>query len=474
VKRQIRLVLTVFCIALLLGAVLVVLNATEKAYDNGIVVFRDYAPTDVRSVSISNEYGNMLVEYVNDGYTAGDIPIELVDMDRFVGMMTNSGAVYAVNSISNPGNLADYGLDKAASSVAIEYNDGQSIKIFIGNPEPISDGYYCRVEGEDGVYLFEEKQVYAFLQPQKYYISLSVTPQIPSQSQSSLGHVLAAEFEGGRLEEPVRLKPVVEDDQQIMLDALSYGSATHMIDVGGKNYRVDQKYATEVFDSIVGMAARDIVGYNFSEQEMKDFGFDKPDMRVRFDFRPSPDANPIEYNLLLLDKNGVFYIACNNRGVIYEVEQPFFYSAASEKFPVRWFFSPLLFDLDELEITIDGQNHLFELSGSTISDLEVRYNGKKFDIDRFRKLYQLVTSAAHDNSKTEQAAVGGDSLMTITYRYRNTDKASDTLALYPAEPRRHYAEVNGAVQFTIKEQFYTRVAQALDVLETDAEFELEW
>jgi hypothetical protein len=195
VKRQIRLVLTVFCIALLLGAVLVVLNATEKAYDNGIVVFRDYAPTDVRSVSISNEYGNMLVEYVNDGYTAGDIPIELVDMDRFVGMMTNSGAVYAVNSISNPGNLADYGLDKAASSVAIEYNDGQSVKIFIGNPEPISDGYYCRVEGEDGVYLFEEKQVHAFLQPQKYYISLSVTPQIPSQSQSSLGHVLAAEFE---------------------------------------------------------------------------------------------------------------------------------------------------------------------------------------------------------------------------------------------------------------------------------------
>lgn len=473
-KRQVRLVLTVFCIALLLSAAILVLNATEKEFDNGIVVFRESPPTDVLAVSISNQYGKMMVEYIDGGYTAGDIPIDLVDMERFVEMMTHSGAVYAVNSISDPIDLADYGLDSDVSNVEIEYNDGQSIKIIIGNPEPVSDGYYCRVEGEEGVYLFEEKQVHAYLQPQKYYISHFVTPQIPTQSQSSLGHVLAVEFEGGALEEPVRLTPVIEGDEKVMLDALSYGSATHLIDVGGKNYRVDQKYATEIFDSIVGMTATDIIGYNLSDQEMRDFGFDQPDMRVQFDFIQTPNTEPSAYSLSLLNKNGVFYVDCNDRGVIYEIAQPYFYTAEREKFPVRWFFSPLIFDLDELEITLDGKTHLFEVTGSTISDLEVRYNNEKFDIDRFRKLYQLVTSAAHDNSMVEQVTPAGEPLIRITYRYRNEDKKPDVLTLYPAESRRHYAEVNDVTRFTIKEQFYARVTQALNVLETDQEFELDW
>ena len=473
-SRQIRLVLTVFCIVLILGITVVVLDATETEHENGNVVFRDSLPTDVRVVKISNEYGDMLVNYMDGGYIAGDIPTELVDTDRFVEMMTYSGAVYAVNSISNPKDLAQYGLDGEVSSVDIEYMDGENIKIFIGNPEPISDGYYCRVEGSDDVYLFKEERIHAYLQPQKYYISRYVTPTIPTQSQSSLGHVLTVELEGGLLEEPVKLTPVTEDNDQIMLDAMSYGSATHLIRIGERNYRVDQRYAAEVFDSLVGMTATDIVGYNFSEQEMNEFGFDKPDMCVRFDFRQTPDEKLSKYNVSLLNKNGVFYAACNNRGVIYKVVQPYFYTAELENFPVRWFFSPLLFDLDELEIRIGEQTYLFEVMGSTNSDLAVKCNGEAFNLDRFRRLYKLVTSAAHDNAMREHTVPGDEALMRITYRYRNADKEADVLALYPGEARRHYAEVNGITEFTVKEKFYTRVAQALDVLYTDEVFEIEW
>ena len=473
-SRQIRLVLTVFCIVLILGAAILVLDATEKEHDNGSVVFKDSLPTDVRVVKISNQYGDMLVDYMDGGYVASDIPIDLVDTEKFVEMMTFSGAVYAVNSISDPNDLAQYGLDGDVSTVAIEYVDGESIKIFIGNPEPISKGYYCRVEGRDGVYLFEEKRIHAYLQPQKYYISRYVTPPIPSQSQSSLGHVLAVEFEGGLLEESVKLIPVTEEEDQTVLDAMSYGSATHLINISGRNYGVDQRYATELFDSLVGMKAEDIVGYNFSEQEMNEFGFDQPDMHVRFDYRQTRDEESSEYNVLLLNKDGVFYAACNNRGVIYKVAQPYYYTAELEKFPVRWFFSPLLFDLDELEITLGDQTYLFEVTGSTNSDLAVKCNGEAFNLDRFRRLYKLVISAAHDNAMREQATTGSEPLMRITYRYRDARKGEDVLALYPAEARRHYAEANGITEFTIKDQFYTRVAQALDVLYTDEEFEIEW
>jgi hypothetical protein len=74
----------------------------------------------------------------------------------------------------------------------------------------------------------------------------------------------------------------------------------------------------------------------------------------------------------------------------------------------------------------------------------------------------------------EQIELTGSSLMRITYRYRNVNKPEDTLNLYAAGSRRHYAEVNGLTEFTVKEQFYTRVSQALDVIFTEEAFEIEW
>jgi hypothetical protein len=474
VSRNIRLVLVVFCIVILLSAAIVVLDATERQQSSDTVVFRNSPPTDVRVVEISNEHGDILIDYMDGGYLVGNVPIDVVDMEKFVNMMTHSAALYAVTSIKNPGDLNKYGLDGDESSVYIQYADGQSINLSIGNAEPISKGYYCSIEGVEDVFLFEEERINAFLQPEKYYISNYVTPPIPKQSQSSLGHVLEVVFDGSMLDEPVRLMPVLKDDEQMMLDIISFGSATHLINLRGMNHRVDQRYAALVFDSLVGLTATDIVDYNLSEQEMKKFGFDSPDMQVEFDFLQAPGLQPVKYNVSLLEKNSVFYAAVDGRRVIYKIQPPLFYSIELEKFPVRWFFSPLLFDLSELEITSRGETYLFELSGSTNSDLAVKYNGKAFDLDRFRRLYKLVTSAAHDNTMGEKVTASGQEMMSITYRYRDKRKQEDTLMLYPAEARRHYAEVNGVTEFTIKEQFFTRVGQALDVLFTDEVFEIEW
>lgn len=473
-SKQIRLVAILFGIVILLSLGIVGLDATEIMRDDGSVVLRDSPPTDVRTVTISNAHGEMFIDYMDGGYVVGDVPIDVVDMDKFVSMMTYSGAVCAANTIHYPEDLSRYGLDGDGPAVAVTYADGESIKLYIGSREPISKGYYCRVEGDKNVYLFEEPRISAYLEPPKYYISTYVTPPIPPQSQSALGHVRTAEFEGGALAKPVKLTPVTEDDAQSMLEALSYGSATHLIKMRDRNYRVDQKYAEEVFGSLVGLKATDIVGYHLSAEEISDFGFDKPSMTVRFDFVPEPGEEPTAYCVSLLEKNGLFYAVCNDRGIIYEIERPLFYMAELEKFPVRWFFSPLLFDIDELEIAVGEQAYLFKITGSTNDDLAVTCNGDAFDLDCFRKFYKLVTSAAHDNEMIDSLTVDGEPLMQITYRYRNKDKQEDRLVLYPAEARRHYAKVNGSIDFTIKEQFMTRVAQALDVLFTDQDFEIDW
>jgi len=474
VGRQVRLVASLFILVIILFGAIWTLDSFEKENEITEVVFRNSPPTDVRVVTINNEYGEMVIDYMDGGYVVGNVPIDVVDMPKFVKMMTDCGAVYAVTSIINPDSLNWYGLDKASAKVEILFADDEMLNIVIGNYEPISKSYYCTVDGYDGVYLFEESQVDGFLQKQDYYISRYVTPKIPEQSQSSLGHVLDITFYGGMLQESVTLDAVNIDDAQSMLDVISFGSATHLIELNGMKHRVDQRYATLVFDSILGLTATDTVAYNVTEKEMSDFGFDNPDMSISFDYRRALDVPIQGYNVKILFKNNVFYADCNDRGIIYQINPPLFYGIELEKLPVRWFFSPLLFDLEALEIESDGANYLFELSGTTNADLAVTCNGESFDLDRFRRLYKLVTSAAHDNIMSEVTELNGQAKMRIDYRYRDDRKADDVLSLYTAEARRQHAQVNGLTEFTIKEQFYTRVSQALDVLFTDETFEIEW
>jgi len=473
-SRQLRLVLILLAIVVILFSAMLVLGATKSEEQIKKVVFRSSPPTDVRNVHIHNDYGDTYVDFLDGGYVLSEVPIDVVDMELFVDMMTDVADVYALTEIKSPQSLDRYGLNSKTAVVKVTYMDGNEMTLSIGSYEPISKGYYCLVSDFDSVYLIAEDRVNGFIQPEKYFISKYVTPPKPEQSQSSLGHVKGMTLEGGKLLEKVILSPVEAEEEQSMLDVISFGSATHLIKVNGMNHRVDQRYAALVFDSVLGLKAKDIIDYNLNDEAMETFGFDHPDMHAVFDYKRTPNDEITQYDIKVLEKNGVFYASCNNRGIIYQINPPYFYDVTLEKFPVRWFFSPLLFDLKALEIRRGDARYLFELSGTTNNDLAVTCNGESFDLNRFRRFYKLITSGAHDNTMSEQIKGSAPSLMEITYIYRNVNKPKDVLKLYAGESRRHYAEVNGMTRFTIKELFYTRVSQAIDLLFTDEVFEIDW
>ena len=473
-SRQIRLVLILFAIVVILFSAVLVLETTKSEELIKKVIIRNAPPTDVRSVHIQNDFGDIYVDFLDGGYVLGEVPIDVVNMELFVDMMTDVADVYASTEIKRPQSVDKYGLNNKTAVVKATYTDGKEMILSIGNYEPISKGYYCYISDFDSVYLISEDRVNGFIQPEKYFISKYITPPKPAQSQSSLGHIKGMTLEGGTLLEKVILSPVEAEDEQSMLDVISFGSATHLIEVNGMNHRVDQRYATLVFDSVLGLIAKDVIDYNLSEEAMDTFGFDHPDMHVVFDYKRTPNDDTVKYDIKILEKNGEFFASCNNRGVIYQINPPYVYDVTLEKFPVRWFFSPLLFDLKTLEIRRADERYLFELSGTTNDDLAVTCNGESFDLNRFRRFYKLITSGAHDNTMSEEIKVSEPAIMEITYSYRNMNKKEDVLKLYAGESRRHYAKVNGMTRFTIKELFYTRVSQALDLLYTDEVFEIDW
>jgi hypothetical protein len=116
----------------------------------------------------------------------------------------------------------------------------------------------------------------------------------------------------------------------------------------------------------------------------------------------------------------------------------------------------------------------FVITGETNAEKQVTCNGKELDIERFRILYSLLISAAHDGRLLKDVRVEGDPLLQLTYHYLDKQKQPDVMSLYPGDIRRVYVQVNGVTELAMEETYLTRVQEALDILWTDEPIETDW
>ncbi len=476
--REVRLVLALAGVVVALAVLALVLALNPVEVEDTGVTLKAVEPVDVRHVVIRNVHGTLEVAFTGEGYQVDDIPAELVDMDRFIELMTDCGSVYAFRQVaSNPSALETYGLEAPAARVAIAYADGSSLTLLIGDQERVTGATYVSVEGESTVYLMDADRTEGFLLPKKAYVDHLVTPRL--RLSSPLSAILDVTFTGGPGAEQVpsgetiRIEAVATGDPEVVRAATSFGTATHIVR-GSGTYELDQTYGVQILGSLLGITATDIVGYHLSRDEIMAFGFDQPTMRVAFDLKNDVDAAVEHYTLALLQKDDVFYVTCNDNGVIYAVGEPAFFRVEYKKLPVRWFLSPLLMDVQRIEIVTEGQTYDFVITGEGRSDRQVTGNGQPLDIERFRALYRLLVGAAHDGGLLKGIVVGGAPLLTLTYHYLDEEKAPDVMALFPGDTRRVYVQVNGVTELAMREMYLTRVQEALRSLWTDVPIETDW
>lgn len=471
-KKQTRLVLIVVAVVLLLGAASAVLLLNPAKPQQKSTTFTDYPPTDVKKVAIRNNYGTMDVAFTGEGYQADDIPAPLVAIQNFMDMLGYCGNLVSISTVGAPSkDMRLYGLDKPLAQVEISYANGKSATLTVGSQEVVTGNYYCTVSGSDKIYLFGKVRVECFLQPKSGYVDHMVTPKLAvSSPMTALWDVT---FTGGPLAQPVVIRAVASKDPQVILDALSFGAATHIVRGNGV-YELDQTYGVDVMGGLLGIKADDIVGYNLTDEQIAAFGFDRPAMQAEFDLKNGTDAPLVHYKLTVLNKDGKCYMTCNDNKVIYQVPAPSFLNIEYSKLCVRWFLSPMLMDISGISIRTQGQTYDFAVTGDTNDTKRVTLNGKELDIERFRTLYKLLTSAAHDGTLLDNLSVQGEPELTLTYTYQNKDKKPDVLKLYKGDVRRLYVNINGVTEVAMREMFLTRVQQALSDIRTDKEIVTDW
>lgn len=456
-KKLVRLVIAGAVTVAVLGILFALLMEAPLEETSAGIVFTNAEPTEIQSVVVQNDLGSYRFYYEGEGYVLDDIPPEIANVDAFIAFMINCGKLSAVQKLDKKGGeLADYGLAAPKATADITFFDGTAIQLAIGDMEKISQNYYATVKDFDGVYVINGETAGQFLKPKEQIISRLVTPELAVSSP--LSAVRDVVFKGGGLNEPIYIQATSGGGQDVKLAAMSFGTATHIVHGTGV-YQLDQTYGVEILGSLFGVEATGIPGYNLSPQEITNFGFDNPYMTVEYNMVNNPEgkAESCVLKLVKIDENR-FYILRQGVNTVYEIGREPFIDLQYDKLILRWFLSPLIMDLSSVTVETPDNSYTFHIDNTDRKNPNVTYKGKKIDVDWFRSLFRLVTSAANDGTYLGQLQKPeGDEVLKIKYEYSEPQKQPDVIELYTGATRRVNVFVNGVGGFAMKDTFVTRV-----------------
>lgn len=119
---------------------------------------------DISEIAIQNENGDFVFKKGSDD--TWKYPEDTsVSLDQDVMESITSGCAEIVSTqiaVDETDDLSQFGLENPAKTLTITLKDGTAVTLRLGNTVPGIGGYYGQIEGNKGVYVFDET-TYSFL-----------------------------------------------------------------------------------------------------------------------------------------------------------------------------------------------------------------------------------------------------------------------------------------------------------------------
>lgn len=430
-------------------------------------------PEEVRQIEISNSHGSYTVAQGEGGWQVGDLPAAHVN-GEYVHMLLDecSDIRYVSVACEDVGRKEEFGLSQPEAEVAITYTDGSSEELLIGAKEPVSSGRYFMERDGSKILLMKENRSIRFTMELERYLNIIIIP--PEQTASVLSELQDMHFSGSSLPEPIELKAVLPEREELQTIGISFGSVTHLL-MGDSVYEANPTKLMEIGDGLLGLLSEEVVDYNCSEGELVSYGFDTPFLEIEFDYKNGKEAEVVPYRLRISKQEEEYLATVNDEGIVYRILDLPFLHIKYEDLVLRWFVSPFISEVAALSVAMDGQETRYEISGENVKDISVTRDGEPVADELFRSYYNLVTSAAFDGEMLPQEPeLSGEPLAVIRFEYKKEGKADDVIRVFPGQMRRVYVEVNGSCRFMMRENFLTVLAAAGEALLRGETFATDW
>ena len=419
-------------------------TVTYTVYDHSA----DTADIKVTAVQVQKGDTSYTVRYNEkdkvyrlDGYE--DLTLDTTSVDSLVGAATT---LIADDKIATVGDLADYGLAAPQATATITYADGKTAVLHIGNETPATGSYYCRVDGDENVYMIESGSVSAFLLDDYSFVSTTLfsaptvkegdndgTPVIKKMVLTGKAHPqrLTIQRNGGNAEETLSYftylitEPYRRGTTQAAVDTLTAFTqlnATsavilHPTAAQKAQFGFNDPYA--VMDII--MAVETSSADESADATVVEY-YNAFDVKITIGSR---DADSGDYLVMIPGSDVIYLVSSATLSGVAEMQYSDIVSAS--------LFLRNISEVSHIDVAFEGNSYRFDLAHTfddTGSDVEmtVTCGGKTYDTEDFRTLYQLMMMLDRYGA-TDQQPTGTPALsMAIRGDNSENDFAADFYA----------------------------------------------
>ena len=444
-------IITIVAILMAIAGAFVVLHIVENLDDDfvapepieRIFVLGDEsgdAPS-AQTVQVNNEFGSFTIVNVNpDEEFPPEFTLEgFEDYDlqgsRLIQIANSARSLIASEILfEEDANLAELGLTNPSATITIDYVDGTSAVLLIGDVAPGGDGAYAMRQGDSVVYLIPSNVAESFWRRDLDLLSLSIT-ETPEEMPEIRRAVL-----GGS----VRTEPIVIEEMPVEEDA-PFVLATHLI-VSPVQNRLNATLGLESLIFSYGLQADKIEARFESAEELEAWGLDEPYSTLEI---VSTTHESFKLMVSAPDEYGMVYLIRENHSLVYRLNSQFIlwleltYFEMMDKFLVLPFIDSI--SLLEIHLPEDTINITLEGEGQ---ELEVFVNGALYEagegvdsVGNFRTLYQDFLMLRYESIPDEPMSPDAPILLQFTYHYRD-GSPPDTVTVFEGAARRVYVQLN--------------------------------
>lgn len=436
-KKQFKYIIITLSAALVVGllalaAVLFVPDAPDDAsstISSQKVKIYERQASDVLKFTVTNEHGSYEMTPKDSGnFHIAELEGYKVTTSSFNSFADNFSALEAKKLVTdNPEDLSVYGFDEPLASLKVEFKD-ETVTVLLGNAETTTNGYYCKTDKSDSVYLLTSGMGSRLLSDKLYYLEKEITPSYDTNEELTFDKIVLS----GSVRDEIVILPTPDSEDETYSEVFAYeivAPAKAPYDISGTDFLTG--FFLLYGDTVVEIAP--------DEETLKEYGFDTPYSVA------SIESSSADFTITVGKVDGEYcYVMNDTDDVIYRcpLTSVGWLETQYQDLVSKMFLVPHIHTVSNVDIITADKSYKYSVSyDESIDTVFAKCNNKTVNTANFQKFYQVLVSCYLENYNVER--VDGEPFMTLTYTYN--EGGSDTVEFYtsPSDPRQFIVVYNG-------------------------------
>lgn len=451
-------------------------SESSEEYGAGTQIIHNN-PDEINKIEISNSTGDFSVVRLKKAegedrtlYTIKDYEDLLLDTSKLWTLSNNTMDIKA-NSIvaENCTDTEKYGFENPVTAV-LHYDNGESVKFYIGDVSPVAANTYLMLDGDDTVYTVSSSLVDNYRLSKNDFVSKTVLEEPPEDDYPIVSTIRIKR-------DDLDYDIVIEYDQKSDDNNNRGGtSAAHIMTEPVVSY-LSVERSIKVTNGLFGLTADDFYSIHPDESDIAEAGLASPFCTVSFTLEdkteyklsmsePFTDDDNLKYHYVMLDGNNIIYKISTESAVWGTVQLVDFTS--------KTVFGSNVWDIQKMTVSAKGYDDIvFDCEGDSKENFEVQKNGSDFEMERFRLFYSYLITAPGEEFALGYTVPDEEPAVSVSVTDEYLEKTY-TVEFYDDTALRSIIVIDGECRYICSKSYVDTLLENIGRIDTGEEYIKTW